>query len=352
MGYDESLFVKPLDSYWLCPICDDGLEDAVETPCCEKIFCYSCLRDWIVSHQRSCPHCRTILDVAQIGKRDKRANKYIREQLVKCPHKETHSCNWTGHVSDIDEHCTKSCQSSAVRCPFHTVGCEAKLTRNDLSNHMKEEVAQHLTLAMLKIGDLSNQVTQLSTNMIELKTQQMETLNKKVDHLRSEMLPLRNTTLALSGYLIITIPRSDFVTKQFNECIDSQPFEYAGFQWKIRVYPRGDRQDKEGFSSFYLWSEHNYEQNPKDLEVRYTLSFENKNHQCDVVVNQTGGVLGANFTFTKNIGNGWSLKGMNERFTTEYMAERANGFIHEEDDCLHIRACILDVKPHSRIKKC
>jgi len=199
------------------------------------------------------------------------------------------------------------------------------------------------------MGEMSTQITKLNETVQELN--QIKTLTNRMEHIRSEILPLRNATLALSGYLVITIPRDDFMEKQFNESIDSQPFEYAGYRWKIRVFPRGDRQDKEGYPSFYLWSEHNYEQNPKDIETRYTLSFENCNHQCDVVGQQSGGVLGANFTFTKKIGNGWSLKNMNEDFTTEYMIDPQNGFIHEEDNCLHIRACILDVKPHSRVTK-
>jgi hypothetical protein len=221
-----------------------------------------------------------------------------------------------------------------------------------LESHIKDDVAKHLTLAMLKMGSMTDEINQLKNTISDMQTQQIDTLTKRVHGLQSDLLPIRNTALTLSGYLVITLSREVFISKMFNESMDSQPFEYGGYRWKIRVFPRGDRQDKEGYPSFYLWSEHNYEQLAVDIETRYTLSFENRNHQYDLVGNQpSGGVLGANFTFSKRIGNGWSLKNMNENFTTEYMSDKKNGFVHEEDDCLHIRACILDIKQHSRTKR-
>jgi len=286
------------------------------------------------------------LDVSQINKRDKRANNYIQEQLIKCPHQESHNCPWTGHVADVEEHCSNGCQSSLVKCPFHAIGCNVRVPRKELEHHINDNVSQHLTLAMLKMGNMSDEISQLKSTLANVQSQQIDALSKRVDQINSDILPIRNTTMALSGYLVITIPRHEFITKQFNESIDSQPFEYAGYRWKVRVFPRGDRQDKQDYPSFYLWSEHNYEQVPVDLETRYTLSFENKNHQFDV---KHSGILGANFMFSKRIGNGWSMQKMNQEFTTEYISNAQHGFIHDEDDCLHIRACILDVKPRKRM---
>ncbi len=348
MGYDESLFIKPLDAYWICPICDDVIQDAVGTPCCDKVFCHSCLSDWITTHQKNCPNCRTKLDAEQIQKRDKRTNKFIREQLIRCPQLHTHDCSWTGHVEDLDDHVAHACQSGVVNCPFNEMGCHAKMTRSELSVHLQEQTTQHLTLALLKIGDLNREIVNLKSKM-EV-TEQITSITKSIQHLKSELLPLRDSTMALSGYCIITIPRAEFMEATFNQAIDSSLFEYGGYRWKIKVYPRGNIKDKEGYPAFYLWSEHNFDQNPKDIETHYTLSFENKNHQLDVV-GKHHGILGANFTFSKNNGNGWSLKSMNERFTTEYIANPVNGFIHEDEKCLHIRACILDVKPRTRTPK-
>jgi hypothetical protein len=186
---------------------------------------------------------------------------------------------------------------------------------------------------------------------LKSKVDRMESLSKSVDHLRSEMLPLRNCTMALSGYLVITIPRSDFETTEWNKSIDSAPFEYAGYRWRVKVYPRGNIQEKEGYPSFFLWSEHNFEQNAKEIETNYTLCFENRNHNNDTQCKLTNGILGAVYTFSKNNGNGWSLKSMNDEFTTSFISDPKNGFVHEEDDCLHIRACILDVKPRPRTAK-
>ena len=40
------------DDRWLCPICLDIFEDAVETPCCHNLFCEKC-----ISKTATCPLC-------------------------------------------------------------------------------------------------------------------------------------------------------------------------------------------------------------------------------------------------------------------------------------------------------
>lgn len=40
------------DDRWICPICLDIYQDAVETPCCHNLFCEACIKD-----TRCCPLC-------------------------------------------------------------------------------------------------------------------------------------------------------------------------------------------------------------------------------------------------------------------------------------------------------
>ena len=40
------------DDRWLCPICLDIFYDAVETPCCNNLFCFDCIKQ-----TRQCPLC-------------------------------------------------------------------------------------------------------------------------------------------------------------------------------------------------------------------------------------------------------------------------------------------------------
>ena len=40
------------DDRWLCPICLDIFEDAVETPCCHNLFCEECIK-----RTPQCPLC-------------------------------------------------------------------------------------------------------------------------------------------------------------------------------------------------------------------------------------------------------------------------------------------------------
>jgi len=40
------------DDRWLCPICLDIYDDAVETPCCHNLFCEKCIK-----RTPTCPLC-------------------------------------------------------------------------------------------------------------------------------------------------------------------------------------------------------------------------------------------------------------------------------------------------------
>eukprot|EP00808_Paulinella_micropora_P021049 g67741.t1 len=47
-GWNSELFVDPVDEEYMCGICSEVLEDAIETPC-GHAYCYQCLKVWTAS---------------------------------------------------------------------------------------------------------------------------------------------------------------------------------------------------------------------------------------------------------------------------------------------------------------
>eukprot|EP00743_Colponemidia_sp_Colp-15_P006896 GILK01007443.1.p1 GENE.GILK01007443.1~~GILK01007443.1.p1 ORF type:complete len:342 (-),score=11.95 GILK01007443.1:410-1435(-) len=137
MGLPEDLVVGDSEQ-WLCPICHDVVEDAVETPC-EHLFCRSC----IVSLPRSdCPVCRQSFHLAHI----KAPHRIIREHLSRLRMRcalHAMGCETLLPLSQmaIDQH--------AAECPFVEVKCEqatpwgeqcpARMKRSDAPNHLSTE---------------------------------------------------------------------------------------------------------------------------------------------------------------------------------------------------------------------
>ncbi|GBL97058.1 E3 ubiquitin-protein ligase NRDP1 [Araneus ventricosus] len=54
MGYDIARFQGEVDEELICPICSGVLEDPLQAPICEHVFCKTCINEWL-SRQFSCP---------------------------------------------------------------------------------------------------------------------------------------------------------------------------------------------------------------------------------------------------------------------------------------------------------
>eukprot|EP01084_Bolivina_argentea_P246266 412175_1 len=88
-----------VDKFLECPICRDVADNAVETECCNKIFCQKCISNLQSTNNMSCPLCR---------KSPIKTNKSILARRM------------------ID--------SLPCQCPNK---CDEKLTRCRLQNHLK-----------------------------------------------------------------------------------------------------------------------------------------------------------------------------------------------------------------------
>ena len=66
------------DDRWICPICLDIFNDAVETPCCNNLFCEKCIKN-----TRSCPLCN--MRIVGALKPNIPIRRLVLELQTKCP---------------------------------------------------------------------------------------------------------------------------------------------------------------------------------------------------------------------------------------------------------------------------
>ena len=127
------------DDRWICPICLDIFQDAVETPCCHNLFCEGCIRN-----TRSCPLCNQRIVGAL------RPNIPIRrlvlELSVACPNQ---PCGQKVKRCDLERH-LETCEYSLVECPNNQVCGE--IIRKDLEKHTTYECHYRQVSCLLQCG--------------------------------------------------------------------------------------------------------------------------------------------------------------------------------------------------------
>jgi len=119
-----------------CPICCDIVSGAVQTPCCKKNYCSSCLGKWIKSH-RNCPSCRNEIESIDKCSHSAEIDVLALEISIICPNK---SCGDQFARRDLKKH-IKECKFQPVKCPNDPL---CKIVRMELFNH--QENCQYLEL--------------------------------------------------------------------------------------------------------------------------------------------------------------------------------------------------------------
>ena len=75
------------DDRWICPICLDIFDDAVETPCCHNLFCEKCILLANVSNEIQnkvdCPLCNKTYDLSEIVP-NVPIRRLVNELSIKC----------------------------------------------------------------------------------------------------------------------------------------------------------------------------------------------------------------------------------------------------------------------------
>lgn len=127
------------DDRWVCPICLDIFVDAVETPCCNNLFCERC-----ILQTQSCPLCNSRIIGAL--KPNIPIRRLVLELSIKCPNE---LCDKVIRRCDIEKHNTV-CSFLQIECPNNPF-C-GHIIRRDLAHHCEYICAYRTVSCLLNCG--------------------------------------------------------------------------------------------------------------------------------------------------------------------------------------------------------
>ena len=151
----------------------------------QQVLCSHCnsfiMRSEIVKHEDICKkpilcsHCKKHSDT--LANLESKHFNVCAMYPVKCPN----GCGATPFRKNLQKHVQNVCRLTVVECDYKHIGCNARFTRKDLSQHNEDSMSEHLSLAMSKLSITSFQVMVLEAE-VESKTRQLEELhiNKSV----------------------------------------------------------------------------------------------------------------------------------------------------------------------------
>ncbi len=86
---------------------------------------------------------------------------------VPCPNQ----CGSTIQRQNIDSHVADECPLTTINCDFHHVGCAVKLPRQDMPEHLRENLLTHISLLATSHAKQQDKITSLETENRTLKTE-------------------------------------------------------------------------------------------------------------------------------------------------------------------------------------
>ncbi|ESO97596.1 hypothetical protein LOTGIDRAFT_181575, partial [Lottia gigantea] len=129
-----------MEDHFVCPICIEFAEDAVETTCCHNIYCHACITS---IHKDECPTCRASkpkykFEVSHLARR------LIGGMEMTCPF----GCGTVVPRSEKKGH-ELTCINKPYHCP--AMGCEFQGVREAFLQHM---ITEHASTILKNVDQL------------------------------------------------------------------------------------------------------------------------------------------------------------------------------------------------------
>ena len=86
---------------------------------------------------------------------------------VLCPNK----CGSTIQCQNINSHVADECPLTTINCDFHHVGCAVKLPRQDMPEHLRENLVTHISLLATSHAKQQDKITSQEAEIRSLKTE-------------------------------------------------------------------------------------------------------------------------------------------------------------------------------------
>ena len=200
------------------------------------------------------------------------------EYPIPCPN----NCEVENFPRKLLEEHRKVCPLEIVQCEYHSVGCDTKMPRKDLTKHDEEKTNEHLSLMKSALIDTQNKLAdaekQLAlksdVNYTEVLTQVEAKVQNKIDELGAALqqkiklidmvfgewaIKIHTHAAKLSSCdqsLPVIVKMPDFAINKKNE-VDwySDPFfkYHCSYKMKLNVVPAGQDLSEGHYMSVYLY---------------------------------------------------------------------------------------------------
>ena len=248
-GIEAEFVEKPPKAFQCeCPICLLVLREPYQATCCGKSFCKECI-ERLKIRSNSCPTCKTENFFSY-------PNKGLEQSLydfeVYCSHK-SKGCEWRGELRELDKHLNsepptdkslEGCPFTVIKCPLNHTGCEVKLLRREMKEHVNNDLLQHVLKQTALVQKLTRDNESLTTHL--------QTADKERQQLKQSVIELQGKLEKLEGAQHIAshtgqpigpveFTMTNFEQHKNNEEWYSPPFytHPHGYKMCLCVYPNG-----------------------------------------------------------------------------------------------------------------
>jgi len=116
-----------------CSICQEILDDPYGTPCCGECFCKKCIKEWL-NKNKTCPHCRKEIKSFDKCSANQKINRVLKGLPSECPNIDL-GCDAKLTRGIIEDH-LKICEFQYFYCSNSILGCEKIIMKKDFSSHI------------------------------------------------------------------------------------------------------------------------------------------------------------------------------------------------------------------------
>ena len=107
------------------------------------------------------------------------------DECAKLPLSCQNGCGVTNIAREnMDEH-RKTCPLEMMKCEYHDMGCEGKIARKDIDDHLRENAEEHLDMLKCKLVKMKNEVERIQGNTA-VAQKRLVGMQKKTEELISD----------------------------------------------------------------------------------------------------------------------------------------------------------------------
>ena len=221
-----------------CPICLLLLREPYQATCCGKSFCKECI-ERVKTNNHPCPTCN------EIERFNVFHNKGLEQSLydfeVYCSHK-SKGCEWRGELRELDKHLNsepptdkslEGCPFTVIKCPLNHTGCEVKLPRREMKEHMSNDLLGHVLKQTALVQTLSAQ--------LQLVQGEKQRLEQRVIELEGKLEKLEGASHTGHPIGPVEFTMTNFEQHKNDDRWDSPPFytHPHGYKMCLCVSPKG-----------------------------------------------------------------------------------------------------------------